>query len=265
MNKNKVVIACILALSLLITAPVMATRYPMITIDNADIDVETIIKDDRIYVPLRFMSEYLGCEVGWTGQTAIIKTPQYYADIDLSIKDNQIQLLQQQVRDLQQKTTQAVQQAPLTRQGYVEGKGYIRPIISGTPKFIQEINKAMDILQDMDPAGYALVCQNVERVWLDDSLDKDEGMTIIARCTGNEVAFSEKFSKDTRFQTKFIASNLVHEAAHSCYFKICTEENYNHIKSETIAYTYQIATLHLVKADQWMIDVTKDAMNRRLN
>lgn len=68
---KKLILAFLLAFMFVFPA---VADTPVIYIDGVPQNAEIVWKDDRIYVPLRFVSEKLGAEVSWDGQAAQIET-----------------------------------------------------------------------------------------------------------------------------------------------------------------------------------------------
>lgn len=133
-----------------------------------------------------------------------------------------------------------------------------RPKIVGDDKFISSINTALDLLQAKDPAGYALVCQNADKIGIHYEDAKSLDHDVFALSYSREIVFTPSGMSSKYWVPDNIAATIVHEAVH------CTQlrTNNDRVKrNEYEAYCYKLTTLKLLDSPQWLIDGCLEVMD----
>lgn len=139
-----------------------------------------------------------------------------------------------------------------------------RPPITGNTHFQDVVTKAMDLLQEKDPADYVLMCQIVDEVWINKP-DKDnpKGFMITAQRFANSIAFNPDFIKGNKFIPERVAGVLVHETSHIATHRIQTHA-YNaeeRKQDEKISYEHELTALKLIGASQSAVNDAQIAMS----
>lgn len=91
-----------------------------------------------------------------------------------------------------------------------------RPPINGDKEFVDTVNEALNLLQEKDPAHYAMVCQNVDKIVYE---GKDQKNTLAYQHQHYIYMLPRLHNNNQKFVPMFLAGVLVHEAAHSTYLK----------------------------------------------
>lgn len=225
---KKVLLAVIIVLML--TNPVLADQ---IVINGKAYQADTIVQNNSIFVPLRFISENLGANVEWNGHNAVITT----------LKRPEIIIL------------------PLFGEVIPEEE---------TNRITSVISEAMDLLESKDPASYQLLCMNTKSIEFYNNSFKSKSQsdgyftyatTIIYPPEKGRIVITKEFVNDTEiFKPINMAGTLVHEAVHLA--------NTN-IKSvywdEDLAYLHNIAVLRALEAPQKDIDICEATRKYVLN
>lgn len=84
-----------------------------------------------------------------------------------------------------------------------------KPIIKGTDKYVQQINKALTLLEDRSPASYRLVCAYVGIIKESPKSHMDAWTTPPTFCLS---------MKSAMYSVTWCAADLVHDAYHSKQF-----------------------------------------------
>lgn len=139
-----------------------------------------------------------------------------------------------------------------------------RPPITGDEHFQDVVTKAMDLLQEKDPADYVLICEVVEEVWVKE-LDENnpDGFMTVAQQYGNSIIFSPKFIQSNKFTVERTGGTLTHETSHIATHRIQTHA-YNdkeNRQDEIVAYEHELTALELIGAPQSVINDVQTAMN----
>ena len=149
---------------------------------------------------------------------------------------------------------------------YVNGEVRIweavtRPPIYGDEKFIATVNKALDLLQQKDPADYLMVCENTERIFVNELIVQKPGFTEYAHSNGTTIAFTKEFLASEFYGINHTTGALVHEATHNVWYKLFKNNGDQNI-NEKVAYMHEINALKLIGATQQQISEAENAMNQ---
>jgi len=144
---------------------------------------------------------------------------------------------------------------------YVNGEVKIkevvkRPSIYGDDKFIATVNSALDLLEQKDTADYLQVCENTEKIWVNENIVQKEGFTEYAHCNGVNIAFTKEFLASEYYNVYSMAGALVHESCHEAWYKVFKADRDKKL-DEIIAHTRDLTALQLIGAPQKDIDLVE--------
>lgn len=138
-----------------------------------------------------------------------------------------------------------------------------RPPVTGDSHFQDVVTKAMDLLQEKDPADYVLMCEVVTEVWIKE-LDENnpDGFMTVAEQYGNSIVYSPKFIQSNKFTVERLSGSLAHETTHVARHRIQTHAYSKEEirKDERVAYEHELTALKLIGASQSAINDIETAM-----
>jgi len=130
---------------------------------------------------------------------------------------------------------------------------YRRPRLDGDKAFQDMMNKALDLLQQKDPADYAAICQSTDAILASiDNVSSADNLISLAMGGNRRIYILPALRESNLYTPEFLVGVLVHEATHLCYEQ--SGGNMANVKqNEQIAYDREIFSLEMVDAPQWMI------------
>jgi hypothetical protein len=187
-------------------------------------DVPPMVIDGRTMVPLRFLAELFGAEVGWDPNA-------YIVTVDF------------EARESEPERTYQPSLAPQEKK---------EPEIVGSSQFVQTIRQALNLLLEKDLQGYLLVCGYLNSIQEAPHTGVNEIEAIAYRSLPN-------YPQD--LLPLWEAGSLVHEAVHVWLqrkgYQVAGKE------SEVFCGRAQKETLVKVGAPAWMIEGVDKSMETR--
>lgn len=214
-----------LSLLLALTFALPAWAGPIINVNGSPYVVDSIVKDGITYVPVRFVSEKMGAQVGYDAASDTV-------NIEGAAGNN---------------------------------RALVRPPISGDTAFVSMVNQALDLLQTTDRVHYYLICQNVTGIVLNKDMQGDRQGYVTGYCMPNGViSLTEKFTQDKNLYNPMgVAGVISHEAIHAMqfnYFPNLPTDN-----KEIEAYNNQSLALMQIGAPAWLVDMINQMNDSYLN
>ncbi len=201
-----------------------------VIVNGSPVNTEVVIHNNRVYVPLRFMSDQLGAGVAWDKLFKIVTVNKKTAAINAT--------------------------APR-----INTSGVI--LINGSDEFKAVINKSLALLQNKTPDKYQMVTSSIK------SINEAVLGEIISNINASSGVCSFNFSGFNNYAKKYrftdsekqllIAGTLVHEAYHANLNQRGIQDTANGIsrlESEILAHAQERQTLKLLGAPQKLIDAT---------
>ena len=143
-----------------------------------------------------------------------------------------------------------------TRTAYIYSNANL--VVEGDANFKAVVGQALELLKSNDPTAYKLVCDNVKTIGVNDNAGNEESMAFTTHGS-KRIDFTHKGIASEFFVPQYVASVIVHETVH-CTQIAHTIETIK--RDEAVAYLYQLNTLTILNAPQWMKDGCLNCMSR---